>query len=105
MKKALLSLLFLPSLAFAQRTIETPETFADVVNIVVQMVEVLLYLIMGLSVLVFLWGVTKVWIISGGDAYEIQEGKKFVIAGIIGLFVMVSVWGIVRILTLTFLGQ
>ncbi len=83
---------------------QEPETFTDVVNIVIDFSNLVIYFLIALSIVVFMWGVMKVWIVSGGDAYKVQEGKKYVVAGIVGLFVMVTVWGLVRILAITFLS-
>ena len=60
-------------------------------------------LIMTLALLVFLWGILH-YIKNGGDSSEREQGRQFMLWGIIGLAVMVSVWGLVRILTNT-LGQ
>ncbi len=81
-----------------------PQNFTDVVNIVIDFSNLVILFLISLSIVVFLWGVMKVWILSGGDAYKVQEGKKYVVAGIVGLFVMVTVWGLVRILAITFLS-
>ncbi|MEX0931289.1 MAG: pilin [Candidatus Paceibacterota bacterium] len=53
--------------------------------------------IIGLGVLVFLWGVLK-FITAAGDEGARATGRSFMIWGIVGLFVMVSVWGLVNFL-------
>ncbi len=60
----------------------------------------LVYLIIGLSVVIFLWGVFK-FIRSDGE--DKTSGKEFMFWGIVGIFVMVSVWGLVNILSYAFL--
>lgn len=57
-------------------------------------------LLIGLAVLVFLYGVLIFTFSEGGTKKE--EGKQYMIWGIIGLFVMVSVWGLVAVLQGTF---
>lgn len=52
-------------------------------------------LIYALAFMFFLWGVMK--FINANDSPKREEGKKFIIAGLIGLFVMTSLWGIVTI--------
>lgn len=52
-------------------------------------------LIFALAFVFFLWGVLK--FIGASDSTKKEEGKKFIIAGLVGLFVMVSVWGIIAI--------
>ncbi|MDD4803688.1 MAG: hypothetical protein PHN69_00760 [Candidatus Pacebacteria bacterium] len=60
----------------------------------------LVYLIIGLSVVIFLWGVFK-FIRSDGE--DKSSGREFMFWGIVGIFVMVSVWGLVNILSYAFL--
>jgi len=60
----------------------------------------LVYVLIGLAVVVFLWGVIK-FVISEADSDK-QKGKEFILWGIVGLFVMVSVWGLENILEHTF---
>lgn len=63
-------------------------------------VAAILPLIFSAALLFFLWGVMK--FIGASDSTKKEEGKKFIVAGLIGLFVMTSVWGIVRIVGSTF---
>jgi uncharacterized membrane protein YidH (DUF202 family) len=51
-------------------------------------------LIMGIAVLVFLWGLVK-FIARADDERERESGKQLIIWGMIALFVMVSLWSIV----------
>ena len=60
----------------------------------------LIPLIMSLALLAFLWGVLQ-FIRKGTDPKEREQGRQFMLWGIIGLAVMASVWGLVRILTNT----
>jgi heme/copper-type cytochrome/quinol oxidase subunit 2 len=55
------------------------------------------FLIVGLAVLAFLWGIVK-YLMSGGDSKQLEESKKFMLWGIVGITIMVSVWGIISIL-------
>lgn len=64
-------------------------------------VNALIPFLIGLAVLVFIWGVVK-YVTSGGDEEKRKEGQSFMVWGIIGIFVMVAVWGFVAfIATLT----
>ncbi len=58
-------------------------------------------LVLAAALLVFIWGVIK-YVIAAGDSNEREEGRKFMLYGIIGLFVMVSIWGLVSVLINTF---
>ncbi len=52
-------------------------------------------LIFSAALLFFLWGVMK--FIMASDSTKKEEGKKFIINGLIGLFVMTALWGIISI--------
>lgn len=60
---------------------------------------VIIPMIFGLALLFFLWGVMK--FIRASDSTKREEGRKFIIAGLIGLFVMTSLWGIISIVSNT----
>lgn len=56
-------------------------------------------IIFALALMFFLWGVMK--FIRASDSVKREEGRKFIIAGLIGLFVMTSLWGIISIVSKT----
>lgn len=56
-------------------------------------------LLIGLAVVIFIYGVLTTMLAEGGEKKE--DGKKYMLWGIVGIFVMVSVWGLVAILTST----
>jgi uncharacterized membrane protein YidH (DUF202 family) len=57
-------------------------------------IEELVPLLISFAVAAFLWGLVK-FIKNSDDERAHEEGKTFMIWGIIALFVMVSFWGIV----------
>ncbi|HEY4513445.1 MAG TPA: hypothetical protein VJH06_02960 [Candidatus Paceibacterota bacterium] len=59
-------------------------------------------LIFAVAILMFIWGAVKFFIINGDEEAKRQEGKQFMIWGIIALAVMMSVWGLVAIVRGTF---
>lgn len=68
---------------------------------IIQFIETrIVPLIMSLALLAFLWGVAQ-YIRKGGDPGEREQGRQFMLWGVIGLAVMASVWGLVRIITNT----
>tara|TARA_B100000745_G_scaffold49034_1_gene29353 strand:+ start:6066 stop:6428 length:363 start_codon:yes stop_codon:yes gene_type:complete len=73
-------------------------------NILVQLrglFALLLPLLVGLAVVVFVWGVI-LYIGSGDSEDKRRDGRNLMVFGIIAIFVIVSIWGFVRILqTLT----
>lgn len=58
-----------------------------------------IYFLIGLAVIVFIFGIFKM-ISSEGN--EKQGGRELMLWGVIGIFVMISVWGLVAILQGTF---
>ena len=58
--------------------------------------------IFAIAVVMFIWGAVKFFIINAGEEAKREQGKQFMIWGIIALAVMVSVWGLVRIVAETF---
>jgi len=60
------------------------------------LIQGLIPVVIGLGVLVFLWGVLQ-YVIAKDDSGK-EQGRVFMLWGIIALFVMVSVWGLVNIL-------
>ena len=68
-----------------------------VINSLFELLNDVAVIIVTLAVIGFMWGVVK--IIFNHDSKEIkQEGRKFMLYGIITLFVMTSAWGLVYIL-------
>lgn len=58
-------------------------------------------LLMSIATIMFIWGVIQ-YVINAEDSAKREEGRSFIIWGIIGLFVLVSIWGIIKLLTGTF---
>lgn len=79
-----------------------PRNFRDLIQVTIigGILRPLVPLLIGLAVVVFIYGVLVLIFSEGGDKKE--DGKKYMFWGIIGIFVMVSVWGLVAILQSTF---
>ncbi len=58
--------------------------------------------IFALAIVMFVWGAVKFFIINSGEEAKREQGKQFMLWGVIALAVMVSVWGLVGILRSTF---
>jgi len=80
-----------------------PSDFADFVCYVTNFVGILLPFLTTISVLVFFWGIVK-FISAAGDEKKIEDGKKFLVWGVIGLFIMFSIWGILQFFSDSFFG-
>jgi hypothetical protein len=72
--------------------------FPSFIKIILDLIEVTIPVVAGLTLLSFFWGLAKFVARVGGDEKAVTEGKNLMIWGIIGLFVMVSIWGILAFL-------
>lgn len=63
--------------------------------------KALVPLLITLSIVLFIVGVIK-YIAKADEAAQREEGRRFMIYGIVALFVMVSIWGLVGIIQGTF---
>ena len=59
-------------------------------------------LIFALALAAFIWGVMQFFILNPDEEAKREEGKQFILWGIVALAVMLSVWGLVKILGNTF---
>ena len=77
------------------------KTILDVIGVAGTIVNTLVPFIIGLAILVILWGLFG-YIAHGGEEEKRAESQLFRIWGIIGLFIMVSIWGLVNVVASTF---
>jgi hypothetical protein len=89
--------------------IGTPHAFAAVGSIQELITEITKFvgkyltpLIITLAFAAFLYGVLVYFIRVTDDIKKREEGRKYMIWGIIALFVMFSLWGILKIINTTF---
>ncbi len=57
--------------------------------------------IFSLSFAAFVWGMVKYFFLHGEEEKSREEGRQFILWGLIGLAVLFSVWGFVNILLST----
>jgi hypothetical protein len=79
----------------------TPSSFAEVVQIFINIISAMVPAVGLLALFFFMWGGFQV-LLNSGNEQALAEGKKRLVYGIIALFVMVSVWGILEVLDNTF---
>ncbi len=90
-----LALLFLPMTVFAG-------TFDDLIASAFTWLSLLVYVVMGIAMLLFFWGIIK-YVMAGATNEEGRtDARNLIVYGIIGLFVMVTIWGLVYFLAGTF---
>jgi hypothetical protein len=76
------------------------KTFKDIVSLIVNCYfNDLIYIMLGLAIIFFMFGVFKFMTAEGDDK---KAGKDIIVWGIIGIFVLISMWGLVAILQNTF---
>jgi hypothetical protein len=97
---AALTVLALPAVVAAQGNAAFGSVDSSI-STVTSLINRLIPLVIGIGVLVFLWGLVG-YVTAGGDEEKRKNARSLMIYGIIVLFVMVSVWGLVRILVTTF---
>lgn len=78
-------------------------TFKDFISGIINVLnDIVVPLIFTLAFAVFVWGVVNYFFLSAGNENKREQGKQFVLWGIIGMVVMFGVWGLVYILLFTF---
>jgi len=84
-------------------TISNTATLKDVLCYVTGILnDAVIPLIFAMAMVMFVWGAVNFFIINGDEAPKREQGRQFMIWGIIALAVMLSVWGLVGILKTTF---
>ena len=59
-------------------------------------------LIFAVAVVMFVWGVVQFFILNSDEEAKREQGKQYMVWGIVALTVMLCVWGLVGILSSTF---
>jgi hypothetical protein len=70
-----------------------PKNLTDLVNLFLSLINPLILVLVGLSLLMFFRGLLN-FIVKSDDTKSLEEGKEMMKWGLVGLGVMVSVWGI-----------
>ena len=63
---------------------------------------VLVPVLFAVAFLVFLYGIARAYIFSGGDPIKVKEGHHLLLWGLVAFAVMISIWGLVNIVANTF---
>jgi hypothetical protein len=93
-----LAVLLAPAAAFA-----APQTFSDLVQLILSYINPLAALLASIALLIFFYGIV-LYIFKAGDGEAHAEGRQLIMWGIIALFVLTSVWALANILSSTFFG-
>ena len=92
----LAAVLLSPVLVWAQIT-----DFKSLVNKIIDNINYLVALVIGLAAFVFIWGIFK-YFVAGADEKKVEEAQKEPLFRILGIFIMFSIWGLVNIVINTF---
>lgn len=83
---------------------QPPGNFAELVGFFIGIFELIIPFIFSLTLLVIIWKIIDSWIINADNTSKIDEGKQYVLWGVIVLVIMSSVWGILRLLRSSLFG-
>jgi len=103
MKKKLLTGLGFMALVALSPSVAHAQGINGIISTASRIINQLIPLVIGLALLVFLWGVLQYALTKEDNGKEAAKG--YMLWGLIALFVMVSVWGLVNILSETILGS
>lgn len=81
-----------------------PQNFAQLVDLIISLINPLVSILLALAILIFFWGIVK-YIYAAGGGEGKNDGKKLMIWGIIGIFVFMSVFSLARILVKFIKGE
>jgi hypothetical protein len=81
----------LPGIVYA-----APGTFAELMDMIIAIVDIAVPVIIAAAVAAFFFGLTKT-LLSAGDTDALKEGRTIMTFGIIALFIIVGLWGILGI--------
>ena len=77
-------------------------SFSDVVNILIGGINNIVTVLIVFALLIFMWGIIR-FIYNVNDSREREQGKQFILWGLVALFVLASLWGIMGIMCSAFL--
>ncbi len=77
------------------------DNLVDLMNQINAVINAIIPFLVGLAVLVIIWGVWS-YISGAGDEEKRAQAKQFIVWGVVGVFLMLSVWGLVNILVNSF---
>src|SRR3989338_6175002 len=91
----------LPIAAFAQDVDTTGQNLADLFGQVNRVINTIIPFLVGLAVLVIIWGVFN-YISGAGDEEKRAQAKQYIVWGVVGVFIMLSIWVLVNVLVNSF---
>lgn len=78
--------------------------FKSFVGVIVDLINLLIIAIFALTFVVIVWAIIQTWIIGGGEAAQVEKGKKIITTSVLVLVVMSGIWAIIALLREGFFG-
>jgi hypothetical protein len=82
----------------------TPTTYADLVSLIIDFINILIPAMFAILFVVLMWQIFDAWIIHAGEPQKREEGRRKAIIAVIVLVVAISFLGIVQIIRTSFIG-
>ena len=82
----------------------TPSTFAELVNSILGIINLIIPAIFAVVFLVLVWKVFDAWVINAADERKREEGKQFAVVSVFVLVIMLVVWGVVEMIRRSVFG-
>lgn len=92
------------SLGFLTPILVGAETFRTFAGSIIDLLNKVANLVIGLALLAFVIGAVK-FIATAGDEKGRETGKQLMVWGILAIFLMFAIWGVVSIIQNTFFGS
>ena len=89
---------FFPLVSFAQRFDPGNELLSFGLRITDFIGDVLVPFILGIALLLFIYGIYMFFILGATDQEKRKDGKKFLLWSVIAFVIILSVWGIVNLI-------
>ncbi len=81
-----------------------PRNFAELVDVFLNILSLIIPLIFSLALLFITWKIIDAWVLNAGESRKIDEGKQYAFWGVLVLVVMSSIWAILQILRSSLFG-
>ncbi len=84
---------------------DTPRNFAELVDLFIGLLSLVIPLIFTLSLLFIIWKIVDAWILNADNTTKVDEGKQYALWGVLVLVVMSAIWGILALLRGSIFGN
>ena len=76
----------------------TPKNFAELVDLFIGLLSLVIPLIFSLALLFLIWKIIDAWVINADNSTKVEEGRQYALWGVLVLVVMSAIWGILALL-------